>query len=93
MLVGVRGEAVDRVRTPLLLEVLELPWCQLPIGVVRDAGHVVRSQVCCAPDVLCPDLNIVGVDQETEFSELAHHRGGLKGEVGEDTDDGLVIFV
>jgi hypothetical protein len=93
LLVGVRGEAVDRVGTPLLVGELELPWCQLPIGVVRDAGQVVCPYVCCDPDVLSPDLDVVGVDQEEQFSKLAHHREGLGGEVGEDADEGLVVFV
>ena len=93
LLVGVRGKALNRVGTPLHVQVLELPWCQLPIGVFRDAGQVVRSHVCCAPDVPCPDLDVVGVDQKEQFSELAHHRGGLGGEVGEDADDRLVVFV
>jgi hypothetical protein len=40
---------------------------------------------------IVPDLDVVGVDQETPFSELAHHREGLG--VSEDADDGLDVFV
>ena len=55
--------------------------------------QVVCPYVCRAPVVPSSDLNVVGVDQEEHFSELAHHRGGLGGEVCEDADDGLVAFV
>ena len=93
LLVCVRGEAVDRVETPLLVEVPELPWCQLPVRVVRDAGQVGCPHVCCAPDVLRSDLDVVVVDQEEQLPELAHHCGGLGGEVSEDADDRLVVLV
>ncbi len=75
------------------VEVFELSWGHLPVGVVRDAREVVGPHVCCDPDVLRSDLDVVGVDQEEQLLELAHHRGRLGSEVGEDTDDGLVVFV
>jgi len=75
------------------IAVTHISFYKLPDRVVRDAGQVVCPHVCCAPDVLRSDLYVVGVDQEEEFAELAHHRGGLGGEVGEDADDILVVFV
>ena len=63
LLVCERGESVDRVWTPPLVEVFELARGQLPIGVVGDAGEVIRLYVCCAPDVEGPDLDVVGVDK------------------------------
>ena len=67
LLVGERGESVDRVRAPPRVEVLELARGQPPIGVVGDAGEVVRLYVCSAPDVKGPNLDVVGVDQQEEL--------------------------
>ena len=93
LLVGVRGEAVDCARAPQLVEVLGISWRQLLVRGVRDEGQVVYSHVRCTSDISCPDLDVVGVEQEEQFSELAYPRGELGGEVGEDADDGLVVFV
>jgi hypothetical protein len=76
LLFGKGGEAVDCVRTSSLVEVLELSWSQLPFGNVGDAGEVVYLDVCNAPDVSSPNLDVVGVDKEKRFLE-AHHRRGL----------------
>ncbi len=93
MLVGKVGEAVDCVRTLILVEVLKLSRSQVPVGVVGDAGKVVCPYVCNTPDDLHSNLDVVGVDQEKEFSELAHHRRGLRCEMCKDADDRRVIFV
>ncbi len=39
------------------------------------------------------NLDVVSVDQEEQFSELAHHGGELRGEMHEDADDRLVVLV
>ncbi len=72
---------------------LELAWSELPVRVVCDAGRVVCPNVCSAPNILRTNLDVVSADQEEQFLELAHHGGGLRGEMREDVDDRLVALV
>ena len=88
-----RREAVHRVRSPELAEVPEDARRKLPFRVVRDAGEVVCPNVRSAPDVERSDLDVVGVDQQEELLQLAHHGRGLGGKVGQNPDDKLVVLV
>ncbi len=72
---------------------LELARGKLPVGVVYDVGHVVCSNVCSVRNILSTNRDVVGVDQEEPFSELAHHGGGLQGEMREDTEDIFIVLV
>ncbi len=72
---------------------LELAWSEPPIRVIRDAGQVVCPNVCNAPNILRTNLDVVSFDQEEQFSELAHHDWGLRGEMRENADDRFVVLV
>jgi hypothetical protein len=81
------------VGSPQFVEMLELEWSELSVRVVCDAGQVVRPYVCNALNILRTNLDVVSVDQEKQFSELAHHGEGLRGEMREDADNKLVVLV
>ncbi len=72
---------------------LELPRSELPIRVVGNAAEGVRPDVRCGADVERHDLDVVRVGQEEELSQLAHHGGGLGGEVREHPDYRMVVLV
>ena len=77
MLVYGGRETVDGVATPPVVEATNTPRSEQPIRVVYYPGEVVSPHVCRAPDVLSPNLDIVGVDQEKHLLELVHHGGRL----------------
>ncbi len=75
---------------PQSVEILGLARGELLGKVVCDAGQVVYPYVCSAPNIPSANLDVVGVDQEDQISELAHHGGGLRGEMRGDVDEDLL---